>query len=361
MKQSLMLIQLRLATGLTLAAPFGRSMFVLLVCAQGLAAQDKIFPKKGGPVVSGQIADINRDEVTIEVRGAKQKPFPIAEVRKITFDDEPAGLDRARELILQDQFDQALVEVKKLDAKAAKNPLITQDIEFFTLLCEGRLGLSGRGGNKKLAFDGLLNFAKNNSKSHHIYTLSTLLGDLAAAGAKPEGAVGYYNLLLKAKDPHTQNIGKYRLAQHDLGQGRTKEARTRLKELVEMEATSEESAALKSLAEVGLAVCDIREGQAQTGLDQLKQMKSKYESTDQILFARICNAQGAGHAALNQFNLAVLAYLQTDLLFSSDPETHAEALYQLSQLWPKAGDAARATEVRSRLQSQYAGSSWANK
>lgn len=334
---------------------------MLIASAASLHAQDKIYPKKNGPVVSGKLLDVNRDEVTIEVRGTKQKPFPIGEIRKIAFAEEPSGLDRSRELIQQEQYDQALVELKKLDVKAAKSPLIAQDIEFYMLLCEGRLGLTGRGGNKKAALDGLLNFAKVNSKSHHIYELSSLLGDLTATGPKPENAAVYYNLLLKAKDAQFQNMGKYRLAQLELGQGKTNEARARFQDLVSGEAASEEAARLKSLAEVGLAACEIRDGKADAAIGQLKQMIQKYESTDQELFARIYNTRGAGYVALNQYNLAVLDYLKTDLLFSSDPEAHAEALYQLSQLWPKAGEAAKSAEALSRLRSQYPSSGWANK
>ncbi len=128
-----------------------------------------------------------------------------------------------------------------------------------------------------------------------------------------------------------------------------------------LNASSPSMVRMKSLAEVGLAICDARDGKPQQALDQLKAMVAKYDSTDQELFARIYNAQGACYMALNNTNLAVLAYLRTDLMFFTEPESHAEALYQLSQLWPKVGEAARGTDSRSRLVSKYAGSTWANK
>ncbi len=71
--------------------------------------------------------------------------------------------------------------------------------------------------------------------------------------------------------------------------------------------------------------------------------------------------RGDCYTALKQDNLAVLAYLRTDLLFFSDADAHAEALYQLSKLWPKIGEPARAADARSRLVAQYSGSAWANK
>jgi predicted negative regulator of RcsB-dependent stress response len=327
--------------------------------ASQVLAQDRVFPKQGA-VASGKIQEINRSEVTIEVRGTKQK-LPLAEVRKITFGDEPSGLDRARELFAQQQYDQVLDELKKIDVTAVKNPLVAQDIEFYRFYSEGKLGLTGSGGDKEKAAAGLVGLARKNGESHHMFDLSELLGDLAVALGKPDGASNYYNLLLKSPSADTKARGVYRLALLELGQGKNAEARVRFQQLTGAPANSPEMARLKSLGEVGLAVCDLRDGNAQQALDQLKQMVEKYDSTDQELFARIYNAQGACFTALNQDNLAVLAYLRTDLLFFSDADAHAEALYQLTKLWPKIGEPARAADSRSRLVAQYAGSLWANK
>jgi hypothetical protein len=118
---------------------------------------------------------------------------------------------------------------------------------------------------------------------------------------------------------------------------------------------------LKTLAEVGLAVCENLQGNSQAALNSLNALVQKNDSSDQALFAKIKNAQGACYKAMKQPKLAVVRYLQTDLLFFTAPEAHAEALYHLSQLWPEIGDPARGAEARSRLVSQYAASTWANK
>ena len=324
-----------------------------------LVAQDKVYPLQGG-VASGKIITITPAEVTIEVRGNEQK-VPIAEVRKIVFDDEPGGLDRAREMFAQEQYTQALDELKKIDPASLKNPLVAQDYEFYKFASEGKLGLAGTGGSKENAAAGLVALATKNRNTHHMYEMAAMLGDLAVALGKPDGAVRYYGILLTAANAETKANGVYRLAQLELGQGKYSEARTRFQQLVGLNSASASMARLKSLAEVGLAVCDARDGKPQQALDQLKQMVAKYDSTDQELFARIYNAQGACYLALKNTNLAVLAYLRTDLLFFTDADAHAEALYNLTQLWPKAGEPTRATETRTRLVGQYAGSTWANK
>lgn len=324
-----------------------------------LAAQDKVYPIQGA-VASGKLIEITRDEITIEVRGNNQK-LPVAEVRKVVFDDEPSGLDRAREMFAQGQYTQVLDELKKIDVSTIKNPLIVQDVEFYRFYSEGKLGLTGSGGDKAKAKAGLLALAGKNKNSHHMVELSELLGDLAVGLGKPEEAVRYYGVLMSSPNGDTKALAVYRLAQLELSQSKNTEARTRFQQLLSSTSTSAKIARLKSLAEVGMALCDARDGKPQQALDQLKQMVVKYDSTDQELFARIYNAQGACYIALEKPSLALLAYLRTDWLFFTDAESHAEALYQLTQLWPKAGEPSRATETRARLVSQYAGSTWASK
>lgn len=324
-----------------------------------LIAQDKVYPIQGA-VASGKLVDITRDEITIEVRGNNQK-FPVAEVRKIVFDDEPSGLDRAREMFAQDQYSQVLDELKKINVSTIKNPLIMQDIEFYRFYSEGKLGLTGSGGDKVKAVEGLRALAGKNKNTHHMLALSELLGDLAIGLGKPDEAVRYYGVLMSSPNVDTKALAVYRLAQLELGQNKNSEARTHFQQLLASSSTTAKAVRLKSLAEVGIAVCDARDGKPQQALDQLKQMVVKYDSTDQELFARISNAEGACYIALGKPSLALLAYLHTDWLFFTDAESHAEALYQLTQLWPKAGEPARATETRTRLVNQYGGSVWANK
>jgi TolA-binding protein len=56
---------------------------------------------------------------------------------------------------------------------------------------------------------------------------------------------------------------------------------------------------------------------------------------------------------------ALIAYLTVDLVYGDSPETHAEALFQLSQLWNRGGYPRRAEEVRKKLMKTYPKSTWA--
>ena len=157
-------------------------------------------------------------------------------------------------MFAQEQFAQVLDELKKIDTSTIKNPLIVQDIEFYRFSSEGKLGLTGTGGDKAKAKDGLLALAGNNRNSHHMFELSALLGDLAVGLAKPDEAARYYGVLMSSPNYETKALAVYRLAQLELGQGKTLEARTRFQQLSGLTAANAAVARLKSLAEVGSAV-----------------------------------------------------------------------------------------------------------
>lgn len=335
-------------------------VFVLVVLAASLPsrANDRVYPKTGA-AATGKITQATPAEVTIQVRGKDQK-FATNDILKITFDGEPKGLERGRELVLLKQYDQALEELKKLTSAGIDSPLIVQDIEFYRWYCEGKLGLAGSG-DKLAATRGLLALATKNRNTHHLFELSEMLGELSLALNEPAKAVSFFNMLLSAPNAETKASGIYRLGTVELELNKISEAKERFQQLDSAPSNTPEMIRIKTLAEIGLALCENEEGKSQEALDKLNAMIQKFDSTDQELFARLNNAKGACYTKMSKPERALLSYLQTDLLFFTDPETHAESLYYLKLLWPTQGKPDRAAEAQSRLVSQYASSRWASK
>ena len=58
---------------------------------------------------------------------------------------------------------------------------------------------------------------------------------------------------------------------------------------------------------------------------------------------------------------ALISFLTVDLVYNGSPESHAEALAKLSELWEKAKNPERAREARKLLQESYPTSPWAKK
>jgi hypothetical protein len=100
-------------------------------------------------------------------------------------------------------------------------------------------------------------------------------------------------------------------------------------------------------------------GKADEAIKQLQELIRKNDPQDAVLFARAYNALGRCYLKQNKPKDALLALLHTDVLFYSDADAHAEALYHLSKLWNEVNKSDRALAARTTLRERYAGSVWA--
>jgi hypothetical protein len=331
---------------------------MVIVSTESVSAQDRLRQAKGA-TLSGLITSLDRDKITIEVRGEPQN-IPVNEVDRITFEGEPNNLGRARELAIQGQYEQSRDELKKIDTSAIKNDNAKRDVAYYLAYCDGRLALQGKG-DKAAAVKALVAYDKENANSYHYWEVSQLLGQLAGSMARYDAAQNFYKRMGDSSFPEVKNQGKYQEAVTLLMQNKTADAKAIFEKLQAISATNPKEVRVKQLSEVALAQCMLLDGDAQGALTKVNEWISKGDSTDIELFGKLFNLQGACYQKLNDPKPAVLAYLHTDFLFSGDAENHAESLYHLSLLWPQLKETQRATDARSRLTTNYAGSVWASK
>jgi len=340
-----------------LAVTFAAVLALQLTANLG-RAQDRLSQEKGA-TLSGIITSLDRDKITIEVRGEPQN-IPVNEVSKIIFEDEPRIMDRSRDLARQGQYELARDELKKVDAASIKNVNAKNDLAFYIAYCEGKLALQGKG-DKAAAVKALVAYDKENPNGHHYWEVSQLLGQLAGSMARYDAAQNFYKRMGESTFSEIKNQGAYQEAVTLVMQSKTADAKPLLQKLSELNATNPKDVRVKQLAAVALAQCTLMEGDADGALKSVNQWIANGDSTDVELFGKLYNLQGACYQKLNKTNEAVLAYLHTDLLFSSDAENHAESLYYLGLLWPSLNETQRAVDARSRLTSLYSGSMWAGK
>lgn len=322
-------------------------------------ADDRVFIKQG-QAVQGTISKVTPLEVVIQVR-SKDQTFPLKDVRKIAFDKEPVAMDRARDLAMEGKFQQALDQLKTIPKDSLPdNPLLKQDYEFYVWYCEGMRSLAGTG-DQNAAIKGLMSLDKVNPNSHHRWSIKLLLGRLALAKAAPARATEYFVDLAKSPDEVHRAAASYFGAKALLQQEKAAEAANALKGLLSATASSPEAARYKSLAAVLEARSRLKAGDANAALSALDGLAEREDNTDMQLFAEINNARGACYQALDQPQRAAYSYLQTHLLFFTDPETHAEALYHLKKLLTAIGQPAKAADAGEQLAKLYASSVWANK
>jgi hypothetical protein len=325
---------------------------ILLAASPSGFALDKVFPFKGTQA-SGTIESIKNDEVVLKVGGSEQK-FATDSIRKIVFDDEPSKLNRGRDLALDGQYSEALEELKLVDNNELTNDFMKADYLFYRAYCEGKLALAGRG-ERKSAAEAMFNFAKQNQKSFHLYDASEMLGDLAVAGGDFAAAEKFYAKLGSAPFAEYKLRARYLEGNALLRSDKFAEAKPKLEEVAKAEATSPNGVRIKKLASAALAISSSREGNHDQALATITDLITSSEASDVELFAKLYNAEGSCLAGKGDVEGAILAYLHTDLLFPNYADTHAEALHQLSQLWPKVQKQERGNDARARLEKLYPG------
>lgn len=333
---------------------------VALIPARVSNAQDRVFPTKGGPAASGKIIERTKDKVVIESTKGTQQNFATNEVARIVFEGEPTTLSRAKDYIVQGQYEQASDELGRVVDNALKSKDMQDDYGFYRAYLAGSQALRGQG-DPAAATKSMIDWAKNYSNSHNFYAASEMLGNLAIAQGQPDQAIRFYSAFAAAPFSEYKLKGNFLHGRSLLLLGKTEEAKAKFSSVVQVKVSDTESLKLQKLATVASVKCDAADGKADQAVKTLESMVDEGDSTDSELFSELYNTLGAIYQSQNNHYEAVLSYLKTDLLYSTQPEAHAEALYNLSKLWGKVGEPLQATDAKARLSKLYPTSPWINK
>jgi tetratricopeptide (TPR) repeat protein len=307
----------------------------------------------------GKITDVSPTEITLTVGGTERK-VPVNQVQRINLAGEPAALRQARSAVLAGQYEQALESLASLTDEDTKSPILRQEIGFYRVLARAKLALLGSG-DPKAAEEEMKSFAGKERTTFHFFEIAELLGDLAKASGDYAAAAGYYRYLAKAPWPDYALRSDVLLAGALRAQGKFSEAIAQYERALAASATDPVAIRQQTLARIGKAACLAQQGQATEAVEELQDVITKNDPVDEQLFAQAYLALGTAYRQANQTLDAVLAYLHIDLLFYGQREAHAEALYNLTELWPQVDQPARSVEARQLLQSRYAGTVWAKR
>jgi tetratricopeptide (TPR) repeat protein len=330
----------------------------LLVCCAVQAPTfgqtvDLVFLAKGAPN-RGTIVEMGQNQVTLDVNGVN-KPFPVNEIVKITFANEPAELTNARTAALQRNYALAAQELRKLTGPLPERDLIKHDIEFFKALSQAQMALR-EGGDRAAASAAMLGFVTMARQSYHFYEAAEVLGDLAMSMGKYADAAKYYGPIARAPWPDYQMRSNNAVGRALSADKQFEQALAKFEAVLAAAPSTPDAARQKHMALAGKAVCLAETGKAEEGIASLEEIINKADAQDATLLSRTYNALGRCYLKANKPKEAVLAFLHTDLLYSGEAEAHAEALYFLSRHWT---DANKSAIARTTLRERYAGSAWA--
>jgi len=185
------------------------------------------------------------------------------------------------------------------------------------------------------------------------------MGDLLMAADKYAAAQRQYAELAKTPWPDYKLRAGVLLGRTLAAQGKHDQA---IRQFDDVLASREDDAAAneqKLSATLGKAVSLAETNQLDNAVSLVEQMIADTDPEQKELQARAYNALGDSYQRAGRTKDALLAYLHVDVLYSSVPDAHAEALSHLATLWNQVGQAERARAARQTLEQQYRGSRWA--
>lgn len=348
-------VRIRLRPGMA-----GLILMILLTGAGPVTAVDSVGTRDGA-TLRGELVSISPDGVDLEDRTGIRK-VSIVEIEELAFDGEPDALRGARRLLLRQDARGAVEELSKIEPTELPDlePRVREEYEFTRITANAQAAETEdlAAWEKQLA-----DFLQKNSRSHHLYRGFQLLGDLRARQGRFDDAATAYASLDRGP-PAIRIRGATAKAGLLMQQGRFADA---IKDFMAAEgidtaANDDASKRQKHEAALGRARCLAETGKAVEGIAVARQVVREASPKDKDLLAQAFTALGAcQRAAGDRDQDAVISFLTVDLVYNLVPAAHAEALYNLIELWTAANQPERAREAAQALSSGYPLTPWAVK
>jgi len=338
--------------------------FSLAVASPGTAwgqAADRV-NLLGGTSVSGKIVSVSPVGVDIENSDGDAQKLAIETIREVQFGAEPQSLKNARSMLLRGRGADAKDEVGKIEADEldGAEQLVLAEVDFVKAAAAGQAVLNG-GGDLAGAANAVAGYLAKHPKSHHFFQMQELLGDLSGrAGKFPEALAAYEQIA--GGPPALKVRAASAKAAMLLAQGKADEAMAEYDAAIKLAGNEKASQPQKRSAELGKARCLSLQGKHDTAVGMVLQIIKDSSPEEKELLSRAYTVLGGAYRSMaGKEQDALIQFLTVDLVYNTQPESHAEALFNLGELWDKGSNPERAREARQNLKTAYPASPWAAK
>lgn len=338
---------------------------LVLSLVQNAAAID-VIRKINNQRASGVLKTVNATEASIDVSGKLEK-VPVTEIEAIEFDGEPSDLKLARSSIKSGNDKAAITMLDKIKPDPAMKPGVKQDLAFYRAYANARSALGGSGDIQKAGQD-MYTFISGNADSYHFLQAQEMLGDLLVAVGKVDDAIKAYGVLDQSPYPEYKMRAGTARGRALMSQSKFPEALGEFDKVLALpfDAAKQKGTSAESqrfAAVLGKAQCQAKTGGFDEAIKQLETVViANLSPEESALQALAYNTLGNCYIQKPDGKKnALLAFLHTDVLYNNVPNAHAEALWNLSQLWIDVGKNERGQECLNRLNRLYPGSPWLSK
>jgi len=311
--------------------------------------------------VIGEIVSVSPSDVEIkDQRNDETVKVPIDRIGVVLFSGEPAALRDARSMLLRQDPAGALEEltkIEKVELDGASDNVLAEAAFVKAAATARQATVTGAGldvGEKALR-----EFLQKHPRSVNVFRANEALGDLLVRAGKFDDAAAAYAALEKgppafrvraatSKGNSFYEQKKYAEAEKEYAAAAK----------AETDPKDEASTRQKRQARVGQSRCLVRQGKAPDAVKLLQGIVREADPEDRELLCRAYAVLGDAYKAAKQDQDAIIAFLTVDLVYNSLPESHAESLYNLVQLWQKVQNPERSREAMQTLQTTYPDSRW---
>jgi tetratricopeptide (TPR) repeat protein len=334
------------------------SAVVALACTVSASAVE-VIQRKRDKNVTGDVTGVSAIEVTVKVKTQREETIkvPANDISTIIWSGEPPELNVARNDENGGRLQKALDGYVKSQSTKSTNQFLKNDIEYFIVRTTAKMAL----GDAEKTEDSIrkLEGMKSKLSDHYRYYESmALLGQLYASKKDYVKAQVVYGTVGKAPWKDYQMLSKNSIARILLAEGKGDEAAAAFDSVIAMTAENPSEETQRLAAMLGKVRIVMDQKNHDEALKLLDEIIAKAPPEDARVQAEAYVRQGDCFRSQGKDKDALLAYLHVEVLFSSERDAHAEALFHLSRLWEKIGQKGRAIEARDRLEADFPNSEW---
>ena len=299
-----------------------------------------------------KITDMTSTELTVEDRGVEDV-IPVNKIKGILFNREPAQFPKVRSLIESGSNEDALeLLTEDIRDTMGGSKTLNQEMDYLIARAKANIALSGGAVTKSDAAKTCEAFVTKAPKNYHYFDACEMTGDLYVAintEASLKKAAEMYQKLNAAPWNDVKMRSLSAMGKIFLAQNKIENAQKAYNAILKMEDKSAAADRQRLLAKMGLAKCRALSGDYKGAVKDVEAILVNAPPEDYAINALGYNTLGLAYKAGNQDKDALVAFLQVDLLYSRDVQSHIEALKNLRELWIKMEMPQRAQECSAKL------------
>jgi len=340
------------------------AMSVAAVVADAALAIDTVLRRSTDRPAAGEITTVSQTEVVVKPKVGEAVTVPANDVLDVDYEAAPPSLRIARSQERGGRFIEALATYAQAASESpTTNANLKSEIEFLQARVQARIAMADPA-QMDAAIQQLQGFLSRNKDHYRYYDAQLLLGEVSLAGDNVTGAESAFAVVAGAPWTDVQMAGKLGSARILFRQGNAAGAQTIFDEIVANAGGNDPATAARRLeAMLGQAQCLRSQGRHADAVPIFATIVHDATEHDTRLQAEAYIGQGEAYVASNKSKEAITRFLIVDVVpgLAQHGDLHAEALYQLSQLWPTVGQPVRGAEASAKLQEDYPNSEWAKK